>query len=50
MATFYPELIRNRQAILDSITREEKRFQRTVEGGVAKLEQIMGKSTYQQTG
>lgn len=38
---FYPELTRNRQAILDSITREEKRFQRTVEGGVAKLEQIM---------
>jgi alanyl-tRNA synthetase len=38
---FYPELNRNRQAILDSITREEKRFQRTVEGGVAKLEQIM---------
>ena len=38
---FYPELIGNRQAILDSITREEKRFQRTVEGGVAKLEQIM---------
>jgi len=38
---FYPELIRNQQSILDSITREEKRFQRTVEGGVAKLEQIM---------
>ena len=38
---FYPELDRNRQAILDSITREEKRFQRTVEGGIAKLDQIM---------
>lgn len=38
---FYPELTLNRQAIIDSITREEKRFQRTVEGGVAKLEQIM---------
>jgi len=38
---FYPELTRNRRAILDSITREEKRFQRTVEGGVAKLELIM---------
>ncbi len=38
---FYPELLRNRQAILDSLTREERRFQRTVEGGVARLEQIM---------
>lgn len=38
---FYPELTKNRKAILDSITREEKRFQRTVEGGIAKLEQIM---------
>lgn len=35
---FYPELLRNRKAILDNLTREEIRFQRTVEAGVAKLE------------
>jgi alanyl-tRNA synthetase len=35
---FYAELARNRQAILDNLTREEVRFQRTVEAGVAKLE------------
>jgi len=39
---FYPELIKNRSAILDSLTREERRFARTVEGGVARLEQIIG--------
>jgi alanyl-tRNA synthetase len=38
---FYPELIRNRKAILDSLAREENRFQRTVEGGVAKLDQML---------
>jgi alanyl-tRNA synthetase len=38
---FYPELRRNRQAILDAITREEKRFQRTVESGVSKLEGLL---------
>jgi alanyl-tRNA synthetase len=38
---FYPELERNRQAILDSLTREEKRFQHTLEGGVAKLETLL---------
>jgi alanyl-tRNA synthetase len=37
---FYPELARNRAAILDSLTREEARFIRTVEGGVAKLESL----------
>jgi len=35
---FYPELRRNQATILDNVTREEIRFQRTVEGGVAKLE------------
>lgn len=35
---FYPELIRNRKSILDSITREEIRFHRTVESGLSKLE------------
>jgi alanyl-tRNA synthetase len=34
----YPELEQNRKAILDNLTREEQRFQRTVEGGVAQLE------------
>ena len=33
---FYPELRRNRSAILSNLTREEERFQRTVESGVAK--------------
>jgi alanyl-tRNA synthetase len=38
---FYPELRRNRATILDNLTREEQRFQRTVESGVAKLENIL---------
>jgi alanyl-tRNA synthetase len=37
----YPELRRNRKAILDSLTREEKRFQRTVEAGLSHLEELM---------
>jgi alanyl-tRNA synthetase len=40
---FYPELARNRQAILDSLTREERRFQRTVEGGVSRLEHLLSR-------
>jgi alanyl-tRNA synthetase len=40
---FYPELARNRQAILDSLTREEKRFQHTLEAGVTKLESLLGR-------
>ncbi|HSF83990.1 MAG TPA: alanine--tRNA ligase, partial [Anaerolineales bacterium] len=40
---FYPELKRNRGAILDNLTREELRFQRTVEAGVAKLENLLTK-------
>ena len=40
---FYPELRRNRGAILDNLTREEQRFQRTVEGGVAKLEGLLSR-------
>ena len=35
---FYPEIISNRETILDAITREEVQFQRTVEHGVTKLE------------
>ena len=40
---FYPELRRNQAAIYDNLTREEKRFARTVEGGMAKLEQMLKK-------
>jgi alanyl-tRNA synthetase len=40
---FYPELKRNRSAILSNLTREEERFQRTVESGVAKLENQLEK-------
>lgn len=35
----YPELEQNRKAILDNLTREEQRFQRTVEAGVNHLEE-----------
>lgn len=46
---FYPELRRNRFAILENITREEIRFQRTVEAGINKLDgqlqQLIGSST-----
>jgi alanyl-tRNA synthetase len=38
---FYPELVRNRATILDSIKREETRFQHTVESGIAKLENAL---------
>ncbi|HWQ46032.1 MAG TPA: alanine--tRNA ligase [Longilinea sp.] len=37
----YPELAKNRKAILDSLTREEKRFQRTVEEGINHLEDML---------
>ncbi len=37
----YPELEKNRKTILDNLTREELRFQRTVEGGVTQLEELM---------
>jgi alanyl-tRNA synthetase len=40
---FYPELVRNRTAILTNLTREEQRFQRTVESGVAKLESLLAR-------
>ncbi|NLG72530.1 MAG: alanine--tRNA ligase [Chloroflexi bacterium] len=40
---FYTELQRNRSAILSSLTREEERFQRTLESGVAKLESLLVK-------
>jgi alanyl-tRNA synthetase len=37
---FYPEIVRNRETILENLTREEKRFARTVEAGIAKLESL----------
>jgi alanyl-tRNA synthetase len=40
---FYPELERNRTAILSNLSREEERFQRTVESGLAKLENMLEK-------
>jgi alanyl-tRNA synthetase len=36
----YPELTRNRDAILSSLTREEERFQKTLEAGLMNLEEI----------
>lgn len=40
---FYPELRRNRSAILTNLTNEEERFARTVESGVAKLEGLLSR-------
>ncbi len=37
----YPELVKNRGTILDNLTREEKRFERTVEAGMAKLDELL---------
>ena len=34
----YPELIKNQATILDNLTREEQRFQSTVESGLSRLE------------
>jgi len=38
---FFPELKRNRKAILNSITREEEQFQRTLERANANLENLL---------
>lgn len=40
---FYTELQRNRNAILDNLTREERRFQRTVEAGLSRLETLLSR-------
>ncbi len=37
----YPELETNKNAILDNLTREEKRFNRTVEAGLNELDEIL---------
>jgi len=39
---FYPELEKSHVAILDNLTREEKRFARTVETGTSHLENLLG--------
>ena len=38
---FFHELDRNQNAILDNLTREEVRFQKTVEAGISKLDAIL---------
>jgi alanyl-tRNA synthetase len=38
---FYPELVKNRATILDNLTREEERFQRTVEAGMGQLQELL---------
>jgi alanyl-tRNA synthetase len=42
---FYPELEKNRDAILDNLTREEVRFARTVETGTAHLQNLLDNLT-----
>ncbi|MGH2582030.1 MAG: alanine--tRNA ligase, partial [Anaerolineales bacterium] len=36
----YPELVKNKKAVLENLTREEERFQRTVESGLSHLENL----------
>jgi alanyl-tRNA synthetase len=40
---FYPELVRNRNAILNAVEREEVRFQRTLDAGSARLETFLSR-------
>jgi alanyl-tRNA synthetase len=37
----YPELRKNQTTILDNLTREEKRFQRTVDAGLGRLDELL---------
>lgn len=37
----YPELIRNRSAILDSLTREEERFKKALDSGMGYLDEML---------
>ena len=46
----YPELKRNRATILDNLTREEKRFQRTVDAGLGYLDELLAVLKSQNTG
>jgi alanyl-tRNA synthetase len=45
--SFFPEIVRNRATILENLTREERRFARTVEAGVAKLEALLDRTRSQ---
>ncbi|MDO9085764.1 MAG: alanine--tRNA ligase [Anaerolineaceae bacterium] len=36
----FPELVRNKETILNNLTREEERFQKTLEAGLSNLEEI----------
>lgn len=38
---FFPELVKNRGTILSNLTREEERFQRTVESGLGELNELL---------
>ena len=40
-ASAYPELLKNKKTILDNITREEKRFKRTLETGLTYLDEML---------
>ncbi len=40
----YPELVKNRETILDNLTREEKRFRKTLDTGLSYLHEIMQKN------
>src|SRR5512136_1290440 len=37
----YPEVLRNKASILTTLTREEERFQRTVESGISQLNELL---------
>lgn len=39
----YPELVRNRSTIIEDLTREERRFSRTLESGMAKLSSLLSR-------
>lgn len=41
---FYPELRRNKTAILANLTREEERFRRTLDSGVSQLELLLAEA------
>ncbi len=43
--SFYPELAQNKDAIQDSITREEERFHSTLDAGLARLQDELSKIT-----
>ncbi len=44
--SFYPELVKSREAILDNLTREEIRFARTIESGTVQLDNLLSSLRY----